>query len=252
MQSKKQTTLLWLLSAIVSLVFVQILFIDDAKAAPSLYTSPSYVTVKMYRLVSPEDVENDESLKVGEIHPSGALCSAQSIVYGCTAFINNVTRPYPYENDNPVLVPVETDYLLDVVSQEMGSAEFHQNARHAQAIAARSYAYHREQFDIHTGTPVMDNSTASQAFIPYRFEKWDNQSNFSPNYYNPCYTWSYNLLSQQKRICNAVDASDNYITGINHVFGLPDAPLFGTNAPAFTKYFADTFDHSPTGALKCC
>lgn len=95
----------------------------------------------------------------------------------------------------------------------------------------------------------MDNSTASQVFVPYRFEKWDNESNFSPNYYDPCYTWSYNLLPQQKRICNAVDASNNYVTGINHVYDLPEAPLFGNNAPAFTMYFADTYNHSPTATL---
>lgn len=114
---------------------------------------------------------------------------------------------------------------------------------------ARSYAYHREHFDVHTGTPVMDNSTASQVFIPYRFEKWDKVTNFSPNYYDPCLTQSNNLIPQQKRICNAVNASKNYVTGINNIFDLPETPLFGNNAPAFTMYFADTFNHFPTATL---
>jgi hypothetical protein len=248
MQSKKLKSTFLPVQTLILLVFTLILLVHDAQATPS-YVSPSHVTVRMYRLVSPAEADQNPLLRVGEIHPSGALCSAQSIVYGCTAFINNVNYPYPYENDNSVLVAIETDYLLDVVSQEMGSEGFHPNARHAQAIVARSYAYHRELFDSYTGTPVMDNSTASQVFIPYRFEKWDNESNFSPNYYDPCYTWSYNLLPQQKRICNAVDASNNYVTGINHVYDLPEAPLFGNNAPAFTMYFADTYNYSPTATL---
>lgn len=248
MQSKNLKSTFLPVQILNLLVFTLIFMVHNVQAAPS-YVPPSHITVKMYRLVSPIEADQNPLLRVGEIHPSGALCSAQSIVYGCTAFINNVNYPYPYENDNPVLVAVETDYLLDVVSQEMGSEGFHPNARHAQAIVARSYAYHRELFDIYTGTPVMNNSTASQVFIPYRFEKWDNESNFSTNYYNPCYTWSYNLLPQQKQICNAVDASNNYVTGINHVYNLPEAPLLGNNAPAFTMYFADTYNHSPTATL---
>lgn len=203
MQSKKRKPLFWSIPAATLLAITLIFLADNVQAIPA-YTPPSHVTVKMYRLVSPAEAQQNPLLRVREIHPSGALCSAQSIVYGCTAFEGNSNYPYPYENDNPVLVAVETDYLLDVVSQEMGSAGFHPNARHAQAIVARSYAYHRKHFDVHTGTPVMDNSTASQVFIPYRFEKWDNEINFSPNYYSPCYTWSYNLLAQQQRICAAV------------------------------------------------
>lgn len=248
MQSKKRKPLFWSIPAATLLAITLIFLADNVQAIPA-YTPPSHVTVKMYRLVSPAEAQQNPLLRVREIHPSGALCSAQSIVYGCTAFEGNSNYPYPYENDNPVLVAVETDYLLDVVSQEMGSAGFHPNARHAQAIVARSYAYHRKHFDVHTGTPVMDNSTASQVFIPYRFEKWDNEINFSPNYYSPCYTWSYNLLAQQQRICAAVDASKNYITGINHVYDLPDTPLFGNNAPAYAMYFADTYNYSPTATL---
>jgi hypothetical protein len=203
----------------------------------------------MYRLVSPVEAEQNPLLRAGEIHPLGVLCSAQNITYGCTAFVDNVNYPYPYENDNPVSVPVETDYLLDVVSQEMGSLASHSIARHAQAIVARSYAYHRQHFDLHTGAPVMDNSTASQAFIPYRWEKWGTDSHFSPNPYNPCHWWQDDFLPQQRAICAAVNTSKHYVTGINHIYGLPDTPLFGSNAPAFTKYFQDTYNHSPTATL---
>lgn len=237
-----------LVVVIIFLVLAQFPIMDIAQAIP-LYVPPTHVTVKMYRLVSPNEADPKQGIFVGEIYVPIHSCTAQSIVYGCTVFEWNSNYPYPYENDNPVSVAVETDYLLDVVSQEMGSAGFHPNARHAQAIVARSYAYHREQFDVHTGTPMMDNSTASQVFIPYRFEKWDDEINFSPNYYSPCYTWSYNLLAQQQRICAAVDASKNYITGINHVYDLPDTPLFGNNAPAYAMYFADTYNHSPTATL---
>lgn len=250
MQSKHWKIVFLLLLVTTLLILTQIYLVNNVQAMPSpSYVPPSHVTVRMYRLVSPDEAKQNPLLRVGEVHPSGVLCSAQSIVYGCTMFEGNINYPYPYENDNPVLVAVETDYLLDVLSQEMGSDGFHPNARHAQAVVARSYAYHREHFDVHTGTPVMDNSTASQVFIPYRFEKWGNAINFSPNYYNPCYTWTYNLLPQQKRICNAVDASKHYLTGINHVLDLPDTPLFGNNAPAFAMYFADTYNHSPTATL---
>ena len=168
------------LIAIILLALAQSSVAGEVQTTSS-YTPPSHITVRMYRLVSPLEAEQNPLLRAGEIHPSGILCSAQNITYGCTAFVDNVNYPYPYENDNPVFVPVETDYLLDVVSQEMGNLASHSIARHAQAIIARSYAFHRQHFDSYTGTPVMDNSTASQVFIPYRWEKWGNQSHFSPN-----------------------------------------------------------------------
>lgn len=71
-------------------------------------------------------------------------------------------------------------------------------------------------------------------------EKWDTGYHFSGNSGDPCYWWWTDFLPQQKLICTAVDASKDYVTGINHVYNLPDTPLFGTNAPALTQFFGDT------------
>jgi hypothetical protein len=217
--------------------------LGTANAAPLAYTPPSNITVRMYRL------NLDGSPWVDQSTGNRALCSYTSTVYGCTAFTGNWTYRYPYGYANPVTVPIETDYLLDVVSQEMGILTSHSIARHAQAIVARSYAYHREHFDSHTGTLTMNNSTEAQVFIPYRWEKWGNQSHFSPNPSNPCHWWQDDFLPPQRAVCAAVNASKNYVTGVNHVYDLPSTPLFGTNAPAFTKYFQDTYNHSPTATL---
>lgn len=199
----------------------------------------------MYRLIS----SSDDPLHVGDKYDPPQLCYSTSTWYGCTAFIGNWSYRYPYGYTNPVSVPVETDYLLDVVSQEMGTTTSHSEARHAQAVVARSFAYHHEHFDSHTGTPTMNNSTEAQVFIPYRWERWDTDYHFSGNSGDPCYWWWTDFLPQQKLICTAVNASKDYVTGINHVYDLPDTPLFGSNAPAFTKFFQDTFNHTPTATI---
>ncbi|MCO5188578.1 MAG: SpoIID/LytB domain-containing protein [Anaerolineae bacterium] len=134
-------------------------------AAPLSYTSPSNISVKMYRL------NLDGSPWVDQNTGNRALCSYSSTVFGCTAFTGSWTYRYPYGHINPVSVPIETDYLLDVVSQEMGTITFNEEARHAQAVAARSFAYHHSHFDPYTGAPTMNNSTEFQVFIPYRWEK---------------------------------------------------------------------------------
>lgn len=97
--------------AIILLTFAKFPLAGEAQEISS-YEPPSHVTVRMYRLVSPIEAEQNPLLRVGEIHPSKTLCSAQNITYGCTVFVDNINYPYPYENDNPVFVPVETDYLL--------------------------------------------------------------------------------------------------------------------------------------------
>ena len=209
-------------------------------ASPLSYTPPLSVTIEMYRL------NLDGSIWVDQSTGNPAPCSSFSTVYGCTAFVGSWTYRYPYGYDNPVSVPIETDYLLDVVSQEMGAIPFNGEARHAQAVVARSFAYHHSHFDSHTGTPTMNNSTASQVFIPYRWEKWDAGYHFSGNSGNPCYYWWTDFLPQQKLICTAVDASKDYVTGINNIYDLPDTPLFGSNAPALTQFFGDTPDATVT------
>ncbi|MFZ0544212.1 MAG: hypothetical protein WAM60_02155 [Candidatus Promineifilaceae bacterium] len=130
MQIHVRKILSWLLSTIILLVLIQLPQVENVQATPS-YVPPTHVTVKMYRLVSPDEADPNQGIFAGEIYVPIHICTAQSTVYGCTAIENNSNYPYPYENDNPVLVSIETDYLLDVVSQEMGSAEFHSNARYA-------------------------------------------------------------------------------------------------------------------------
>lgn len=203
------------------------------------YTPPTYLSIQMYRLVSAEEAEANPSWIIGEIHPSNTLCLSPMTNWGCTEKTGDINFAYPY-NSNPALVWIETDYLLDVVSKEMGAAASHPFARHAQAITARSYAYHRALFDTHTNNIMMDNSLNSQVFIPYRWEVWNDVVKVSPNRSNPCQALSRNLLPEQKRICYAVNASKYYITGINHLYDLPEAPLFGSNAPAFAQFSADT------------
>jgi len=93
--------------------------------------------------------------------------------WGCTAFYARRTPavtvvPYPYGSTPAPDVAFETDYLKNVVPQEMrGGAP--QTALQAQAVAARSYAMYQV-----TQTPVsprpFNNSAENQVFVPYRFE----------------------------------------------------------------------------------
>lgn len=208
--------------------------VGQTQATPSNYTPPTDITLVVYRLNS------DGTPWVDPKTGLGAPCLPDSTVYGCTVFTGIWEYRYPYGDENPITIPIETDYLLDVVSQEMGGLLFSEEARHAQAIAARSFAYHHIHFDPYTNAPPMNNSTQFQAFIPYRWERWSNGYHFSDNPADPCAgDWEL-FLQQQRLICGAVNASKSYITGVNHVYNLPETPLFGTNAPAFTQFFADT------------
>ena len=187
------------------------------------YTPPENIEVTIYRLTD-----------IGTIwqHPvtnAPQLCSSGDDDYGCT---EDGDYPYPYGNSNPVTIPIETDYLLDVISQEMGSFEFNDDARHAQAVAARTYAYFFDNAGL-----SLNNSTEHHVFIPYRFEIWEHETgqeiNFSLNATEPCRTWSFNLLPEQQNICRAVGASQWYITD-----GVPSR-FPADEFPAFTEYFAD-------------
>lgn len=218
---------------VLSVILLAVIF-GVINVASLSYTPPTNISVKMYRL------NLDGSPWVDQNTGNHALCSYSSTVFGCTAFTGNWTYRYPYRYDNPVSVPIETDYLLDVVSQEMGTITFNEEARHAQAVVARSFAYHHSHFDPSTGAPTMNNSTEFQVFIPYRWEKWDTGYHFSGNSGNPCHYWRTDFLPQQNLICTAVNVSKDYVTGINNVYDLPDTPLFGTNAPALAQFFGDT------------
>ncbi|MBK7201924.1 SpoIID/LytB domain-containing protein [Candidatus Amarolinea dominans] len=178
-------------------------------AAPmSSFTPPTNITVRMYRLFSGGG-------------STGILCSSNDTSYGCTAFVGDSGHAYPYGTNNPITIPIETDYLLDVVPSEVSVEAFHPTAIQAQAIAARSYAY----WHINQGSTI-NNSTQFQVFVPYAFEVLP-PTTFPDNSGDPCA--SNNLNDDQRIVCSAV-APRHYIS-------------YGTypndDLPAFTEYFAD-------------
>lgn len=206
-------SLIYLAVAFSSLVFLQI-----SEASPSVaYSPPSQITVWMYRLTG-----------AGGIQPPPTLCSSGDASFGCTAFAGDSDHAYPYAA-NPVTISIETDYLLDVVPQEMGTY-YHPIALQAQAIAARSYAY----WHIHRGSTI-NNSTQFQAFIPYKFESLPPVT-FPNNPDNPCA--SNNLNTAQRMICNAV-APRYYVS-----YGT--AP--NDDLPAFTEFSADVWNRTVAGS----
>ncbi len=161
----------------------------------------------------------------GGIQPPPTLCSSGDTAYGCTAISS---QAYPY-GTNPATVPIETDYLLDVVPQEL-PPYYQPIAVQAQAIAARSYAY----WHIRQGSTI-NNSTQFQAFIPYKFESLTPVT-FPDNPENPCA--STNLNNNQRIICGAV-APRHYIS-------------YGTypndDLPAFTEFSADVWGRTVAGS----
>ncbi len=186
-------------------------------AAPiSSFTPPTNITVRMYRLLSGGG-------------STGILCSSNDTSYGCTALVGDSSHAYPYGTNNPVTIPIETDYLLDVVPKEVSVEAFHPTAIQAQAIAARSYAY----WHIRQGSTI-NNSTQFQVFVPYAFEALPSAI-FPDNPGNPCA--SGNLNNDQRIVCSAV-APRCYIA-------------YGTypndDLPAFAEYFADIRDRTISG-----
>jgi hypothetical protein len=176
------------------------------------------MTVHMYRLYSN-----------GARYQPEELCSSGNTKYGCTAFCDNYSFPtcegsqiiaYPYDA-NPTTVPIETDYLLDVVPQEL-PPYYYPTALQAQAIAARTYAY----WHIEEGYTI-NNSTSYQVFIPYKFESL-YPATFPDNPSDPCA--SSNLNTNQHIVCSAV-APRHYIS-------------YDGDLPAFTEYTGDVYDHT--------
>lgn len=203
------------------LLILPIALLRLANAAPvSSFTPPSLITVRMFEL----------------IYPGGGntyvLCSPGDTAFGCTAFVSDSSHAYPYGTNNPVTIPIETDYLLDVVPSEVSVEAFHPTAIQAQAIAARSYAY----WHINQGSTI-NNSNQFQVFVPYAFEALPSAAspNFPDNPSDPCA--STNLNNDQRIVCGAV-APRYYIA-------------YGTypndDLPALTEYFADIRDRTVSG-----
>lgn len=217
----RQQILSWILRFVGVLPILLIALLRSATAAPvSSFTPPSSITVRMFEL----------------IYPGGGNtyvpCYSNDTSYGCTAFVGDSSHAYPYGSNNPVTIPIETDYLLDVVPSEVIVEAFHPTAIQAQAIAARSYAY----WHINQGSAI-NNSNQFQVFVPYAFEALPSAAspNFPDNPNDPCA--STNINNDQRIVCGAV-APSYYIS-----YGAyPNDDL-----PAFTEYFADIRNRTVSG-----
>lgn len=189
-----------------------------------VYTPPAEITLHVYQLTLG-----------GARRQPYTLCEPGSTAWGCTVFcdeldfpcVRTTTLPYPYAS-NPITIPIESDYLLDVIPLEMGTY-YHATALIAQAAAARSYAYRA----IYDGRSI-NNSTAFQAFIPYKFESLPTAS-FPDNPENPCA--ASNLNARQHTICDAV-APGYYIA----YDSTPEEYI-----PAFAEFSADAWLRTVNG-----
>lgn len=112
---------------------------------------PSTITVQMYRLTQGGGIVRNPSQT-----PEGCATPANRNKWGCTAFdegktilptptLTIIPVPYPYGSTPAPQVAFETDYLKNVVPQEMAGGS-PQTALRAQAVAARSYAMYQMNF----------------------------------------------------------------------------------------------------------
>jgi len=153
-------------------LFLAFLIVISSVAATPLTFPPDTMTVKMYQL----NPDNGSS--------TGKLCNDANnnkTQYGCTAIVNNNDFAYPYASSTPT-IPIETDYLLDVVAQEMGPQSHLPQALKVQAIAARTYAYCFINAIENHGTTnpyysncykksgTINNSSTYQVFVPYKYD----------------------------------------------------------------------------------
>ncbi|NJO83362.1 MAG: SpoIID/LytB domain-containing protein [Blastochloris sp.] len=193
--------------------------------AQNEFTIPEEMTVAMFRLD-----EEDASP-----HPSGELCALGSTVFGCSDYIGNPDRAYPYDA-NPVTIPIETDYLLDVVTVEMNPNLFDPTAVEAQFIAARTFGYFQiEQRRRDATLNPINNSTEFQAFIPYRFER--RTAYFPPDPGDPC--GSENIIpgSPADILCQAASRTfGSYMTS--------NTAGFGGDFPVFAAFSADVIERT--------
>jgi len=121
-------------------------------------------------------------------------------------------------------VPIESYYLLNVISQEMTPSVYGEpTALRVQAIASRSYA----GWFINNAPDDFDNSSARQVFIPFRFDSLNPTAEpLEPDETNPCLSTTLNEL--QCMVCDAVSTGD-YI-------GLSSVDL-----PAFAEFSTDAY-----------
>ena len=102
----------------------------------------------------------------------GVACTVSSVTdigdtnYGCTAFVNDINHSFPY-GYNPENVDIETNYLLNVIPQEMGM-DSPPEALSVQAIASRSHVNYFAGNLPPEG--YIDNTSNKQVAIPYSFQ----------------------------------------------------------------------------------
>jgi len=208
-QIRTQNLVIALILLLILILPMVVVSHQNVIAAPaSQYTPPSWITVTMFRLE--QDGTN-----------TYVPCSFRDTAFGCTADSN---YPYPHAT-NIATVPIETDYLLDVVPQETPPDDYHSTAVQAEAIAARTYAY----WHIRNGSTI-NNSTDFQVFVPYKFENLYTP-NFPDNPSNPCA--SSNLNTNQRNTCAAVAPQDYLSSSSNDL-------------PAFVQYFDDVLNRTET------
>jgi hypothetical protein len=186
------------------------------------FVPPTELTLEMYALTpsglprepaewcEDEDVSDDCFMS----------CRPGDTRFGCTAFCDDAAYLCPYVDDDPpiietypytqsiITIDFQTDYLLDVVPQEL-PPWYNATALKAQAVAARTYAFY------HIDNPPTqipyNNSVQFQAFVPLKFEA-QYPPRISNNADDPCATTDLN--EGQQAICAAVAAPD-YMTHKN-------------------------------------
>jgi hypothetical protein len=195
------------------------------------YTPEPYITVTMYALCDSGGSTND-------------LCKANDTRWGCTAFCENSIQctasntgihPYPYGSEQTITVPVQTYYLLDVVSAEMNPAMVTEpQAVRAQAVASRSYVwYHIENTILSGAAASISNTNNYQVFVPYRYDAlFPKYLPLEPTIADPCDPLIPHSPPQQ-RACDAV-APRYYLSRWN------------TDAPAFAAYASDVKNETLT------
>lgn len=227
----------WLLA--LGAAFVSFWLVQVLSAAPDRVPPPSTIRVMMYQLN-----ENGSIFAPGGT-PHACATPANRTEWGCTAFHEGSTPvvtlvPYPYGNTPAPQVSFETDYLKNVVPQEMAGGS-PQTALRAQAVAARSYAMYQ------TGIGgEFNNSASRQVFVPYRFELLrveggdpghNPTTTPTPNVNNCTTIPDSGVTRYQRNVCEA----------LSHTRGVYVSPS-DRDAPVMTEFSSDVKARTTPGA----
>ena len=184
--------------------FIHLFFISGIVILPILLFTSKTQASDGYVPPYPDNV----TLTMYQLEPDGSrtasLCYPGSLNFGCTAFCSDYGFDvcgsghsgvgYPYSS-SVINVPIETYYLLDVISTEMNPARYGEIlAVHAQAIAARSFL----GWYLNNAPEYYNNSNERQVFIPFKFDSLNPTSNpLEPSIYEPCASTSLNTAQQK-------------------------------------------------------